>query len=385
MKQQDHLLHLCSYSYESGGPASVILNHSRFQVEAGMDVSIASSMDTRHHAYPTAPGVQLHVFKQSIFSRILSEFSWSLLFWFISNRNRFQYIHIHGLWYFGSILPFIIPSKAKKIITIHGFLDPYAFQRSGWKKRFLWNLMQKRFVRSADMIHVISREEEKIVSQLFPDLTNKIVFIPNGIEDPQQVGKVAPNADFKATYQSIQSKSSFVFLFLSRINRKKGLDILMKAFAEITKMHGENVQLILAGPKDDYSESLDEQLIAYPFENVHLFDVVTGADKAYLLEQVSGFVLPSYSEGFSIAALEAMAYAKPCIFSTRIGFSDELKQANAAEICEPDVEGIIQSMNKLLGNALYRDEISHNARQLFIRDYQINKVASDFIMAMKQN
>jgi hypothetical protein len=44
MNQKEHLLHLCSYSYESGGPASVILNHSRFQIESGMDVTIASSI-----------------------------------------------------------------------------------------------------------------------------------------------------------------------------------------------------------------------------------------------------------------------------------------------------------------------------------------------------
>jgi glycosyltransferase involved in cell wall biosynthesis len=384
MKQPDHLLHLCSYSYESGGPASVILNHSRFQVESGIDVSIASSMDALHHSYPTAPGVQLHVFKQSIFSRILSEFSWSLLFWFITNRKKYQYIHIHGLWYFGSILPFIVPNRAKKIITIHGFLDPYAFQRSGWKKRLLWNLLQKRFVRSADLIHVISREEEKIVRQLFPDLTSKIVFIPNGIEDPQKNINLSPHADFKTKFQTIQSKASFVFLFLSRINQKKGLDILMKAFEEITQVHGESIHLIIAGPHDDYSDTLSEQLTNYPYQNVNVFDVVTGGDKAYLLEQVSGFVLPSYSEGFSIAALEAMAYSKPCVFSTRIGFASELKEANAAEICEPQVDAVIQAMKRLLVDDAHRNEIGKRARALFLKEYQINKVASDFIIAMKQ-
>ena len=384
MKETDHLLHLCSYSYESGGPASVILNHSRYQVDAGINVSIASSMDTRHHAYPTAPGVQLHVFKQSIFSRILSEFSWSLLFWFITHRNRFQYIHIHGLWYFGSILPFFIPNKAKKIITIHGFLDPYAFQRSGWKKCLLWNLMQKRFVRSADLIHVISREEEQIVRALFPDLTHKIVFIPNGIQDPKQISQDEPSVDFLEKLNNIKAKASFVFLFLSRINRKKGLDILFEAFTQITKSHGERVHLIIAGPQDDYSAPLAEQLSSYPHQNIHVFDVVTGADKAYLMEQVSSFILPSYSEGFSIAALEAMAYAKPCIFSTRIGFSDELQQARAAEICEPNVDGIIQSMNKVLADEACRKNIGQQARALFLRDYQISKVAKDFLFAMKQ-
>lgn len=384
MHQKDHLLHLCSYSYESGGPASVILNHSRFQIDSGMDVTIASSMDQAHHAYPTAPGVHLEIFKQSIFSRILSEFSWTLLFWFIRKRNSFQYVHIHGLWYFGALLPFIIPNKAKKIVTIHGFLDPYAWNRSAWKKKLLWNLMQKRFLRQADLIHVISREEEQIVLNLFPDLRSKIVFIPNGIEDPIKSTLPAPAPDFVDRIVKIKAKSSFVFLFLSRINRKKGLDILVHAFQELSRLHGSAIHLIIAGPQDDYSEELGSQLATYPHANIDVFDVVTGANKAYLLEQVDAFILPSYSEGFSIAALEALAYSKQSILSTRIGFADELISADAALICEPSQASVLEAMQKLYADTALQTRLAKNARALFLANYQIEQVAADFIMAIKQ-
>ncbi len=384
MKQKEHLLHVCSYSYESGGPASVILNHSQFQVASGLDVSIASSMEVHHHPYPTAEGVHLHVFRPSFWSRFLSEFSWSLFFWFIKNRNKYDYIHIHGLWYFGSILPFLVPSKAKKIVTVHGFLDPYAFQRSAWKKRLLWNLVQKRYLRSADMIHVISREEEQILLQLFPDLRAKIVFIPNGIVDPMAGEIEKPSDDFVSRIKSIQRKGSFVYLFLSRINRKKGIDILVDAFEQLSKDLGEKVQLIIAGPVDDYSFALQERLASYSWGNIHLFDVVTGANKAFLLNQVDAFVLPSYSEGFSIAALEALAYSKPAILSTRVGFSTELISANAALICEPELNSLYAGLSRIYLEEDYRNQLSSNARQLFLHQYQITQVAQDFLIAMKQ-
>lgn len=384
MEKKEHLLHVCSYSYETGGPASVILNHSQCQIAAGMDVSIASSMNPAYHPYPAAPGVQLHVFTPSFLSRVLSEFSWSLLFWFLKNRNQFDYIHTHGLWYFGSILPFIIPNRAKKIITVHGFLDPYAFQRSAWKKRLLWHLIQKRFLRAADMIHVISREEEQIVLGLFPDLRSKIVFIPNGIVDPLKSPHGKPSDSFSKQVKDIQKNEAFVFLFLSRINRKKGLDILMKAFGRLSHELGDKVQLIIAGPEDDYSASLRDQLQQYPYSNVHLFDVVTGPDKAYLLEQVNAFVLPSYSEGFSIAALEALAYSKSCVLSTRVGFAAELAAAKAAAICEPEENSVYHAMQWLLADKNRLRELEINARQLFLDHYQIEKVARDFMIAMKQ-
>lgn len=384
MKQKEHLLHVCSYSYESGGPASVILNHSQFQVASGLDVSIASSMEVHHHPYPTATGVDLHVFRPSFWSRFLSEFSWSLFFWFIKNRNKYDYIHIHGLWYFGSILPFLVPSRAKKIVTVHGFLDPYAFQRSAWKKRLLWNLIQKRYLRSADMIHVISREEEQILLQLFPDLRAKIVFIPNGIVDPLAGEIEKPSDDFVNRIKSIQRKGSFVYLFLSRINRKKGIDILVDAFEQLSKDLGEKVQLIIAGPVDDYSVALQERLASYSWANIHVFDVVTGANKAYLLNQVDAFVLPSYSEGFSIAALEALAYSKPAILSTRVGFSTELISADAALICEPELNSLYAGLSRIYLEEDYRHQLSSNARRLFLDHYQIKQVAQDFLIAMKQ-
>ena len=384
MKQKEHLLHVCSYSYESGGPASVILNHSQFQVESGLDVSIASSMEVNHHPYPTASGVQLYVFSPSFWSRILSEFSWSLLFWFIKNRNKFDYIHIHGLWYFGSILPFLVPNRAKKIVTIHGFLDPYAFQRSAWKKRLLWNLIQKRYLRSADMIHVISREEEQILLQLFPDLRAKIVFIPNGIVDPISSEIAKPSDDFVSRIKSIRNKGAFVYLFLSRINRKKGIDILVDAFEQLSKNQGDQVQLIIAGPVDDYTTELKVRLAKYPFANIHLFDVVTGDNKAFLLREVDAFVLPSYSEGFSIAALEALAYSKPAILSTRVGFATELISADAALICEPELSSLYAGLSRLFIEEDYRNQLSSNARKLFLDQYQIKRVAHDFLIAMKQ-
>jgi len=71
------------------------------------------------------------------------------------------------------------------------------------------------------MIHVISREEEQILLNLFPDLRAKIVFIPNGIVDPLSSPEEKPNIEFSSRLQEIKKENRFVFLFLSRINRKK--------------------------------------------------------------------------------------------------------------------------------------------------------------------
>jgi glycosyltransferase involved in cell wall biosynthesis len=231
---------------------------------------------------------------------------------------------------------------------------------------------------------VISREEEQIVLNLFPDLRSKIVFIPNGIEDPTKSTWPAPAPDFVNRIMKIKENGSFVFLFLSRINRKKGLDILLNAFEDLSRLHGSAIHLIIAGPQDDYSEELSKLLAIYPHANVDVFDVVTGPNKAYLLEQVDAFILPSYSEGFSIAALEALAYSKPSIVSTRIGFADELISADAALVCEPSQASVFEAMQNLYQHPDLQNRLATNARALFLADYQIEQVASDFVLAIKQ-
>jgi len=158
----------------------------------------------------------------------------------------------------------------------------------------------------------------------------------------------------------------------------------LETFEQLSQEHREAVQLIIAGPEDDFSQELQERIATYPHANIHRFDVVTGANKAYLLREVDAFVLPSYSEGFSIAALEALAYSKPAVLSTRVGFASELLAADAAAICEPNVPSLHAQLTNILVDSDLRSRISGNARQLFLDQYQIKRVAQDFLIAMKQ-
>jgi hypothetical protein len=77
------ILHLCNYTWESGGPPSVIFSHSKVQLEYGYEQHIYSTPVSTQTIYPLNNNQRLFIFKRSFLTRFLADFSWKLLFYFI--------------------------------------------------------------------------------------------------------------------------------------------------------------------------------------------------------------------------------------------------------------------------------------------------------------
>ena len=378
MSTHKSLLHFCSYSWETGGPSSFILNHSKFQFSKGMQIEVASPMFPEQNSYELAAGMRVHEFPKGFLARILPDFSMSMATWFWKNRNAYDYIHIHGLWHFGTILPFLIPNRAKKIVTIHGFLDPFMMQKSKWIKKIFWLLFQKRCLARADILHAMNDEEYATLLQLFPYKKEQIFFIGNGIEDPLAQNFGVPNPEFVQSIEQFIGQSEQVFLFLSRISFKKGLDILLAAFQEFSQKHPGQFKLIIAGPEDDFSPQLNEYCSNHPNKDRFVLGMVQGAEKDYLFKRCNTFVLPSYSEGFSIAALEAIAYGKSCIFSSRIGFAHAVKAYQAGIVIEPDFQELINILENFTNSKNSLTSNAKNSRKLFLENFTSQEICLKF-------
>jgi glycosyltransferase involved in cell wall biosynthesis len=102
---------------------------------------------------------------------------------------------------------------------------------------------------------------------------------------------------------------------LGRLNKKKGLDLLIPAFAEFQSKYNFKAKLLIVGPDDGYKADIEKLIIRIEEDvitkSIHLLDSVKDAEKSYILEKCNVFILPSYSEGFSIAALEAIGNGIP--------------------------------------------------------------------------
>jgi glycosyltransferase involved in cell wall biosynthesis len=241
-------------------------------------------------------------------------------------------------------------------------------------KKLFWYLFQKQCFKKADLIHAISENEYQDLIKIFPDFKKKIVLIPNGLYAPDSFVDI--DFEFKSMIDSFINEDSFIYLFLSRINKKKGLDLLVPAFNKLL-LDFPNIQLIIAGPEGDFSEELTH--IISGKSNILLLPSCIEWSKNYLFEKSDIFVLPSYSEGFSIAALEAISYGKPSIFSNFIGFSNDVIDFNAGLISDNTVLSLYDKMKKIQINSNLRKELSLNSLKLFNDKFRMDLIGDLFL------
>ncbi|MDB5242265.1 MAG: glycosyl transferase family 1, partial [Spirosoma sp.] len=117
-------------------------------------------------------------------------------------------------------------------------------------------------------------------------------------------------------------------------------------------------------------------------DSIRMVGILTGDTKKAALAEADLFVLPSYSEGFSMAVLEAMAVGTPALVSDKVGFSDVICQHKAAEvITELTPDGVRAGLEKLLDSEALRLRISQNATELLQTHYDINIVAKRLLDA----
>jgi len=373
------ILHICSYSWEIGGPPSVIFNLSN-SFKNLVESDIASTIVSTHSLYSTYPGQRVFGFKKSILSKIIPDFSFDLFFWFLKNQHRYDFVVVHGLWNFGSVLALFLNNTTKLILTIHGFLDPYVLKRSRFKKSLFWFIFQNYCFKKATSIHAISSDEEVLLNNLFPQFKNKIKFIPNGINRPLDAKSIIePSENFKQAIDSFLANSDYTFLYLGRINKKKGINLIFESFFNlVNKSNSKNIKLIIAGPIDQYNTEFEELKNRFSHSNILILPSIISEEKVYLFSNVNSFLLPSYSEGFSIAALEAISYGKACIFSKNIGFSNEALIRESVLICDLNIKSLEEKMSLLVHDYDLNISLNYNSLDFFLKNYQIDDIANKY-------
>ena len=137
-------------------------------------------------------------------------------------------------------------------------------------------------------------------------------------------------------------------MFLSRIHRKKGCDLLLEAFARLAAE--TDLDLVMAGPDEDGLQlALEAQAARLGIAGrVHWTGMLEGDVKWGALRAADAFVLPSHQENFGIAVVEALACGVPVIISDKVNIWPEIAQDKAGIVKEDSAEGTYQGMVEFL-------------------------------------
>jgi poly(glycerol-phosphate) alpha-glucosyltransferase len=286
-------------------------------------------------------------------------------------------LHLHGLFTWPSQVArrFGRATRRPVVVSPHGMLEPWALANSAWKKRLFRLVVEDGNLRAARCLHALCGPEAAQVRRL--GFRNPIAVVPNGVALPPGG---ASGASFLARHPAAAGRR--LLLFLGRVHPKKGLVHLVDAWAAVK---GDRAALrewllVVAGPDQlghgaEVARRASERGLS---RDVLFTGALDGELKESALAASSGFVLPSFSEGFSVAVLEAMAAGLPVLVSRPCNL--DVEAFGGGILAEPDAGSVARQLHAFLDltDPQRRDMGERGRREVEAR-YTWPRVAGDLL------
>ncbi|MGD0073984.1 MAG: glycosyltransferase, partial [Candidatus Binataceae bacterium] len=176
------------------------------------------------------------------------------------------------------------------------------------------------------------------------------------------------------------SPSRQTVLFLSRLDRKKGLELMLLALADLAPCYPELRCVIAGSGNRAYEARLKRAVRRLGLgDRVRFVGFVSGDAKQALFDSCDIFVLPSQDENFGLAAVEAMAAGMAVVLTREVAISDAVAAAQAGLVIEPDREALAISLTALLQDPALAQKCGRNARRLTIEQFSWHIVTRKLI------
>jgi glycosyltransferase involved in cell wall biosynthesis len=168
-------------------------------------------------------------------------------------------------------------------------------------------------------------------------------------------------------------------LYLGRLSHKKGLDVLIAALAHLRRQ-GTDASLVIAGPDD---ENLTPSLMTLAETlgisgAVQFTGLLAAEDRLAVLASARVWALPSRTENFGTAVIEAMAAGVPVVISPEVNLASALDAAGAGIVCRRDPVLFAKALDRILRDPVEHARLSEAGRS-FSRAYDWDRVAPQIL------
>ncbi|WP_373809415.1 glycosyltransferase [Porphyromonas loveana] len=302
-KTEMRILHVFQRLYRYGGSYIAARNMAQAQAESGHEVAILSTAVQANERLEVPDDIQVYLADISyIASRMPIHRKINVLLEKIYSDFMPDVVHLHGVW--DTILhksAVFFESRGIPLIqSTHGLLMQGALREKSWKKHIALALYQRRDLRRVAAFHTTSKQETSDLRCM--GITAHIKEIPLSIPTP------TVSEDRYASMQHAPKR----LLFLSRIYPIKGVLPLIRAWHAVQPTGWE---LMICGPDDGgHLKEVTSLVQELGLESTVLFHgAVQGEEKEQMYKSADLFILPSYSENFGMAVLEALSYGIPVL------------------------------------------------------------------------
>lgn len=345
-------------------------------------------------------------------------YSSKLLPWLVDHLPNFDTVIVHGVWLYHSYAVHraikllkqkykdskqLRESLPKVFIMPHGMLDPYFQTAAGRKFKAIrntvyWRLIESRVIRQAAGLLFTCESELKLARVPFrPYQPMYEINVGYGIAAPPAYTKEMKKA-FMDKCPQIQDEP--YFLFLGRIHEKKGVDLLLKAYAKLVKKlteiqpeqlevqnsHWESgilafepvllPKLVIAGPgiETPFGQEIQKYALGSQELRSTVFfpGMLTGDAKWGAFYGCEAFVLPSHQENFGIAVVEALACSKPVFISNKVNICLEIEASGGGIVKMDTLEGVVEMLQAWMDLSLPDKTLAGvKARHAFEKHFSI--------------
>lgn len=298
----------------------------------------------------------------------------SLAIYLLIHGREYDIIHVHQFLYPAFVSVLIGKKVLKKPVLVKSASSGVTSDIERLRQLPLGCFQLNFLLKELEDLVAISKATGKDFKKIGYS-ESRISYIPNGVEVPV-IGK--------NTYDQVTQ-----VVTITRLSQEKGLDVLLKAWADVVREEKSLKMLIVgSGSLESGLKTLSRSLGI--LESVHFVGEVQNVSK-YLRESHL-FILPSRSEGLSNALLEAMSYGIPCI-ATNVGGNIEPLGGEEGEIPKgeyviarngllinpDDVKGLTEAVLFFIRNQNEREEMGKRGRIHVKENYSIDLVADRYI------
>jgi len=277
--------------------------------------------------------------------------------------KEFDIIHIFGIWSYFHFKSFLLSilSRKKIVISTLGMLDEWSVKQKYLKKKIAYYLYQKFFLQKCSAIHVTSIDEFNNLLKLG---FKRVFLIEHGLPSIKIKKKIFMNKKFKK------------LLYFGRIHPKKGIINLLEA---LNNLRNFNWSLNICGiDENNYSNIIKKSIIELRLKKKVFFTnpVFTEFDKIKIFDSSDIFILPSYSENFSISVIESLRSGVPVCTTYQTPWKNYTKY-NFGWICTPEIQSLTKTLSIIFNcnkkNLCIKSDNSLNLFKIFFRIEKIAK------------
>ncbi|WP_295127632.1 XrtY-associated glycosyltransferase XYAG1 [uncultured Chitinophaga sp.] len=357
-------------AYIYGGPVVAIARLAEQLVRIGHEVTVYTTTANGKNELEVPVGEPVNVDGVSVFyfkrltkdhthvSPALWKHTWATV-------DQFQAVHIHSWWNFLILgASWICNLKGvKPVLSPHGMLCDWVFNsKNSLKKKVLHNAVGKHLLGNT-FLHISSPMEQeeclRIHGQWDADLIHNLVALPE-----KQYGR--------------KENAVFNISFLSRVDPKKGLDILLNALSGVSFPYKLNI----AGSGDDeYVRTLKQIITQNKMEeNVEWVGWKNNEEKYTFLAESDLFALTSHNENFAIVVIESLAVGTPVLVSNNVGLSKYVNDKKLGWVTGIEsVDEVRANLTKVYNDREERRRISEASVGIIRYDFDEARLAEDYI------